>query len=99
MLDKSIQINCADCKSKKCLSFNSLELACPDYIDSFPASSIKDVCLTGALKFNKDYIFIDKGRCINWTPLKNPTTPEFTDLTKKRKILGEVHLCLIDRTN
>lgn len=65
MLDKSIQINCADCKSKKCLSFNSLELACPDYIDSFPASSIKDVCLTGALKFNKDYIFIDKGRCIN----------------------------------
>ena len=33
------------------------------------------------------------------TPLKNPTTPEFTDHTKKRKIPGEVHLCLIDRTN
>jgi hypothetical protein len=39
------------------------------------------------------------GRAALGTPLKNPTSPEFTDLTKKRKIPGEVHLCLIDRTN
>ena len=65
MLDKSISINCADCKSKLCMNFTTSELANPDYIDNFPASSIKDVCLSGALKFDKDYVLIDKNTCIN----------------------------------
>ena len=65
MLKNLITINCSSCSERTCLRFSQKELETPDFIKDFPAASYDNVCLAGAISFEKGNIFIDKERCIN----------------------------------